>query len=170
MLRGLLRLVDGLNEAVGRAMVVVLFFVIGVICYQVVARYVFRAPPEWGYDLMVYPTSVLYVLAGAYALKNGAFVHLDTLVDKLSPRSRRLLDIVTYPVAALFCVAMIWGSWTWAFHSYAMGETTGSPMRLPVWPFKMALLVGSILLFLQSTAKLVRDVEALFHGEDRARP
>lgn len=154
----LLRAVDGLAGLLGRAMTLILGFVVLVIGYQVVARYVFRAPPEWGYDMIVYPMGMLYVLAGGYAFRQGAFVLLDTFVGRLAPRQRALLDLATAPLSALFCVALIWGGWDWAERSWRMSETTGSSARIPVSPFKWALVLGATVLLLQIAAKAVRDV------------
>jgi TRAP-type mannitol/chloroaromatic compound transport system permease small subunit len=153
----LLRAADGIAGLLGRVMTLVLAFVVLVIGYQVVARYVFRAPPEWGYDMIVYPMGMLYVLAGGYAFRQGAFVLLDTFVGRLAPRRRALLDLVIAPLSALFCVALIWGAWDWADRSWRMAETTGSSARIPVWPFKWAMVVGAAVLLLQVAAKAVRD-------------
>lgn len=154
----LLRAADGIANILGRAMTLVLFFVVLVVGYQVIARYVFRAPPEWGYDMIVYPMGTLYVLAGGYAFRSGAFVLLDTFVGRLAPRRRALLDLLIAPLSALFCVVLIWGAWDWAERSWRMAETTGSSARIPVWPFKWAMVVGAAVLLLQVTAKAIRDL------------
>jgi TRAP-type mannitol/chloroaromatic compound transport system permease small subunit len=153
----LLRTADGIAGLLGRAMTLVLGFVVLVIGYQVVARYVFRAPPEWGYDMIVYPMGMLYVLAGGYAFRQGAFVLLDTFVGRLAPRRRALLDLFIAPLSALFCAALLWGAWDWAGSSWRMAETTGSSARIPVWPFKWALVLGAAALLFQVAAKAVRD-------------
>jgi TRAP-type mannitol/chloroaromatic compound transport system permease small subunit len=163
----LLRAADGIAGVLGRAMTLVLGFVVLVIGYQVVARYVFRAPPEWGYDMIVYPMGMLYVLAGGYAFRQGAFVLLDTFVGRMAPRRRALLDLVTSPLAALFCIALLWGAWDWAESSWRMGEVTSATTRIPVWPFKWALVLGAAVLLLQVAAKAVRDLRV---ATGRAEP
>jgi TRAP-type mannitol/chloroaromatic compound transport system permease small subunit len=166
----LLRAADGVADLLGRAMTLVLGFVVLVIGYQVVARYVFRAPPVWGYDMIVYPMGVLYVLAGGYAFRKGAFVLLDTFVGRMAPRRRALLDLVMSPLAALFSVALLWGAWDWAERSWRMAETTGPPTHIPLWPFKWALVLGAAVLLLQVAAKAVRDLRVVTgRGEPPAR-
>ena len=47
----IIRLIDGLNEIVGRIISVVAIVLTAVMIYDVVLRYVFHAPTRWGFDV-----------------------------------------------------------------------------------------------------------------------
>lgn len=160
-----LKAVDQLNEWAGRVMGVVACGVILLICYQVITRYVFKDPPIWAYDVIVYSMGSVYVMAGGYALLKNAHVNVDIFVTKLSPRKRAILDLFLFPIFVLSCVSLIWGGWEWAWKSFAMREKSGSPSGIPIYPFRFVIIIGTIMLLLQGIAKFIRDFRKAIHKD-----
>ena len=59
---------------------------------------------------------------------------------------------------------LFWASIQYALDSLSVGETSGSPWDPPVYPFKIALAVGILLLLLQGVGKLVKDLRFAIGG------
>ena len=68
----LIRLIDGLNEIVGRIVAFVAVIFAGMIIYDVALRYGFNSPTLWAFDLTKQLYGFYFVLLGGYALRLGA--------------------------------------------------------------------------------------------------
>lgn len=153
-----------LSEWSGRLMVIIVLYTIAMIVLNVVLRYVFRMPQVWGFDAIVYPMATAYALAGAYALRHGAHVNVDVLVARLSERGRAVLYLLTFPLLAMFCIALVTAGYDWAARSYRVDETTPGATGWPLFPFKAALPLGALLLLIQGTADFLRNLAVAIWG------
>ena len=122
------------------------------------ARYVFRAPTDWGYDASYMLYGTLFMMAGAYALSRGAHVRGDFLYRGFSPRTQAAFDLALY---LLFFVpgmaALIYSGWGFFDLSYTMDERSSfSPKGPVVWPFKALIPIVGALMLLQGLAEIVR--------------
>ncbi|WP_028308741.1 TRAP transporter small permease subunit [Desulfitibacter alkalitolerans] len=160
-MKSILHIVDLINEWLGRLMAVVVVAAVFIITYGVVMRYVFKNPIPVVFELTIYPLAAVYALSAGYALLHNAHVNVEAVTQRLSPKNRQILAIITFPVFVLFCLALMWGGYQWAWKSYLMNETTGSAWGLTLYPFKFALPIGATLLLLQGIVKLIRDMHLL---------
>jgi TRAP-type mannitol/chloroaromatic compound transport system permease small subunit len=161
-------MIDRLNDWQGRLFSWLIVLVTLQVCYELTLRYVFNSPTYWGLELSIYLCGITYVMAGAYAERHGAHIRMDILYLSLSPKRRALLDLlVTAPAFFFFCGVLIWQSGMWAWESMARGLGSGTQWNPPIWPMRASVVVGSVLLFLQGVAKLVRDLNRVIgKGEE----
>ena len=68
------------------------------VAYEVVARYLFNAPTIWSFDLTYMLYGALFMLGAAYALHKGAHIRTDFFWDNFSPRTKGLIDSISYVV------------------------------------------------------------------------
>lgn len=153
----LIRLIDGINEIVGRIVAFVAVIFALMIIYDVVMRYGFNAPTLWAFDLTKQLFGFYFVLLGGYALRHQAHVRVDLVTEKLSPGVRRVLDVLGYlifffPFAWVFTTR----SWEFAMRSLNQGETTYGAIQLPVYPVKIAMALAAALLLLQGVSELLK--------------
>lgn len=164
----LIRLIDGLNEVVGRVVSFVAILFAGIIIYDVVLRYVFNAPTRWAFDLTKQLYGFYFVMLGGYALRHQAHVRVDLLTERLRPGVRRWVEIAGYP---LFFFPFTWVFFTeslkFAQRSWAQGETTYGAIQLPVYPLKMAMAAAAGLLLLQGISEVLKLVLSRRHGDVR---
>ena len=92
----LIRLVDGLNEVVGKAVSFIAIIFAGMIIYDVIMRYGFNAPTLWAFDLTKMLYGFYFVMLGGYALRHQAHVRVDLLTENLVPPLRRAVDVLGY--------------------------------------------------------------------------
>ena len=86
---GVIHAIDWITEKVG---IVTAFILVPLLLfpnvYEVFARYVLKDPTIWALDTTTYAFGALFMLAGSYALQQGAHVRTDMLWDKFSDRPR----------------------------------------------------------------------------------
>jgi TRAP-type mannitol/chloroaromatic compound transport system permease small subunit len=162
----LIRLIDGLNEIVGRVVAFVAVIFAGMIIYDVALRYGFNSPTLWAFDLTKQLYGFYFVLLGGYALRHQSHVRVDLVTETLRPGVRRGVEILGYlifffPFAWVFTTR----SWDFAMRSLAQNETTYGAIQLPVYPVKIAMAIAAGLLLLQGISEVLKLV--LYKQEDR---
>lgn len=150
MLKRLLAKMDVANEAIGRAVSLLIFLMIAVVMYEVVARYVFNAPTPWAHETSGWLQVTYIFLGGAFAFKRGYLVRVDLIYERLSPRAQAIIDLTLCTgLFVAFAGVMIWKGIDFAYLSFRMGEI--SPTGAwdgPIYPSKFMIPAGMILLSL----------------------
>lgn len=152
-----LRLIDGLNEVVGRVIACVAVIFAGLIIYDVILRYVFNAPTLWAFDLTKALYGFYFILLGGYALRHQAHVKVDLVTGALKPGLRRFVELLGYPIFFFpFAGVFVWHSYLFAQRSWLQGETTYGAMQMPIYPVKIAMAVAAVLLLLQGISEFLK--------------
>jgi TRAP-type mannitol/chloroaromatic compound transport system permease small subunit len=163
----LFRIVDGVNDWVGWLLGFQILLVVGVVVWEVVARYVFNAPTLWANETMVYVTAVAYLLGGGYALLHRRHVVVDVVYARFPTSVRARLDVATFFFFALYLGAMMWAGWLFAWDSMKLGETSGTPWNPPIWPVKLAIPLAAVLVLLQGVTSVTRQFRERQGAPDR---
>jgi len=134
--------------------------------YEVTARYLFKAPTEWAYDVTYMLYGTIFMLGAAFTLLKKAHIRTDLFYNKWTPRTQGFIDTVMYlllyfPGIIFFLVA----GWDYAAHSWVTGEHTSlSPWRPIIYPFKAVIPVTAFLLLVQGVSELLKSVYAWKRG------
>jgi TRAP-type mannitol/chloroaromatic compound transport system permease small subunit len=150
--------IDRLNRWLGRSTGFLAFFVAVAIVYEVFVRHFFNRPTVWANESTIFAAAAIYMLAGGWAILEDRHVRIDLFYHHCSPRTRAVVDCLTYPFFILYIGVMFWASVTYAWESLQLRETTMSPWNPPIYPMKILLAVGLFLIFLQGTARLIRNL------------
>lgn len=154
--------VDSTNEWVGRVVKYLIFIIFFLLFVEVIRRYIFGDPTVWQGELAQLIFGVYAIMSGGAILKAGGHVNVDILHAGLSPRGKAICDIITSGLFFLFVGMMVYMGWDMAMESISRWETSESVWNPYVWPVKLAIPVGSALLFLQGIVKLIYSVCDLF--------
>ncbi len=165
-MKKILTLIDGTNTWIGKAVSILSIVVAFIITYEIIMRQVFVKPTVWVAEGTVFGCGLLYMLGGAWTLRQDHHVRVDMIYHGLSRRGKALVDCLTYLAFVLYIAVMIWASWSYVVESVSLRETTMSPWNPPIWPIKIAFLLSLVMLFFQQTAKFVRDLHYLVKGEE----
>lgn len=160
----ILSVIDAISIWSGNLVSAINPIVVALVVYEIVRRFVFNAPTIWANEATVYLSALAYLLGGAYSHYYKAHVRVDILYAKCPPRTRALLDVVTFFFTFLYLGALIWIGSVYAWESIKVLEKTGSPWNPPVYPLKIAIPLGATLLLLQSVANFVRDLTLIIRG------
>ena len=152
----MLKRIDRLSDAAGR-LSAWLFVVIGaMICYEVVARYVFLSPTIWAEELSRLVQIWAGYLAAAYVLRERHMIRITAITDRLGPRGRRLAEAFSLLWIVVFCGYAVWWGMEIAIDSIVVGRADSTMLALPLWFSEFSIPVGFGLLLLQAVAELVR--------------
>jgi TRAP-type mannitol/chloroaromatic compound transport system permease small subunit len=162
----LLKLIDGTNTWIGKVTSILSLAVAFIISYEIFVREFLALPTVWVTEGTIFGCGLLYLLGGAWTLRQDGHVRVDMIYHGLSRRGKAIIDCFTYFAFLLYVVVMIWFAWQYMMQSIAVWETTMSPWNPPIWPFKIALFASLVMLLLQQTAKFVRDLYFIMRGEE----
>jgi TRAP-type mannitol/chloroaromatic compound transport system permease small subunit len=175
-LRIFMMAVDKTNIFMGKLMVGVTLLAVFVITFEVVMRYVFGAPTNWGHELMTLLFAIFYVAAGGYAHYYRAHVRVDVYYSTRSERTRAMLDLFTSVFFFLFSFILLYTSWTFYWSSQTMeagaevlgigisGERSFTDWGPAYYPIKFMMPFGALLLILQGIVWFIRDIHLVVTG------
>jgi len=164
----LLKSIDAVNDWVGRIVSLFILLIFLILMLEIFARYLFNAPSVWANELAQMLFGAFVVLSGGHLLWRGGHVGVDILYSRLSPKKKAMLDVITSVLFFAFCVMMVYFGGSLAWESLARWEHSQSAWNPPLYPVKLTIPVGAILLLLQGTAKLIRDILILTGTEPLA--
>ena len=150
-------IVDFVNNWVSKIFSVFVYPCIAIVFIEVVRRYVFNSPSDYGHELSSMLFGVTVILGGGCVFLHGGHITIDIISGRLEPRKRAVLDLVTSVFFLFFVSAMIWLSMEDFILSFGWRERTQTPWGPPVYPLKFAAFVGCVLLLLGGTTKIIRD-------------
>ena len=157
--------IDKISLWSGKVVSYLLFPLIAVLVYGVVARYAFGSPIIWGHETSMFMFGAIGLLAGAYCFQRGAHVRMDMFYNRLSPRRKAVVDALTAAIFFYFIVVLMWQGAQFALHSIAKLEHSGSVWKPVVYPFKTVIPVAAFLVLLQGFAKFIRDLTFAIYGK-----
>jgi TRAP-type C4-dicarboxylate transport system permease small subunit len=135
-----------------------------ILFYEVVMRYFFRSPTIWAQETAVYIFMWTMLAGGAYTLQKGKHVRIDLLIEHLSPRTQKMLEMITSTAGMFFCGIVTWQAYEMIASSIGYDKVSATPLRVPMWIPQMALLLGFALLTFQF-ALIIADRYAELFGK-----
>lgn len=170
-MKNFLFLIDSLSLWVGKCFAwLILVLTLG-ISYEVLVRYVFRAPTTWAFDFSYINYGALFLMAGAYTLSRNGHVRADVLYRFWQPRRQATMDLILYIIFFLPAVlAFMYSGYKFAEMSVRFREVSiFSPAGVPVFPLKTLIPVTGALLFIQGFAEITRCILCIRTGAWPAR-
>ncbi|MDI5889526.1 TRAP transporter large permease subunit [Halomonas rhizosphaerae] len=143
-----------------------------VFAYEVLMRYAFNSPTNWAHESMTLMFGMQYLIAGAFALREGGHVRVDILYTRARPVNKAALDLLTSVFFFIFTLALLVTGWKFFsqsvsdrffFGSSYANETSFTEWAIQFYPVKFMLFFGALLLLLQGIAQLIRDFQAFRH-------
>lgn len=185
ILRGFIALVDRLNYRVGRIIMFGMFIMMAVLLWSTISKFS-GEPSLWTLEVAQFAMIAYFFLGGPYAIQMGSHVRMDLFYENWSPRRKAAVDAVTVLCLITYLCVLLWGGLSSTAYSLghfgsnpfgffvdlATGEkTTGTLERSRtiwrpyIWPIKTIMCVGIILMLLQATSELCKDILRL-RGEE----
>lgn len=158
------RLIDRLNEAVGRWVAWLVLAAVLVSAGNAVVRKLFDTSSNAFLEIQWYLFSAVFLLAAGHTLLHQQHVRIDVLSGRLSSRARAWIDVFGIVCFLLPLVAVVIGlSWPLVTRAYLSGEMSSNAGGLIRWPVLALLPLGFALLGAQGVSELIKRV-ALLRG------
>ncbi len=163
-MRRLLKIIDGISEWSGKLFAYLLWPGVAVLIYEIGARYLFNAPTIWAHGTSQRIFAAYYFIGGAYVLLHKSHINMDVLYNRFSLRTRAILDVVGTPFFLAFCGVLLWWGIGYAWESLIRLEPDNTPFRAPLYPVKLMIPLGALLILLQGLAKFGHDLFTAITG------
>lgn len=161
-LLSLARLIDALNERVGRVVLWLVLLATLVSAGNALARYLLGESSNAWLEIQWYLFGAIFLLAAGYTLKHNGHVRIDIFYNRLSPRGQAWVDLLGGVLFLLpMAVLLAWLAWPMFLEAWTSGEMSPDAGGLLRWPVKMLLPLGFALLALQGLAEVIKRVGVL---------
>jgi len=155
-------LIDALNERVGRLTYWLILVMVLVSAGNASVRYAFDRSSNAWLEIQWYLFSAVFLLGAGYTLLHNQHVRIDVISGRLSKRARAWIDVLgTLFFLLPMAIAIMWMSWPVFVQSYQLHEESSNAGGLIVWPARLMVPVGFVLLVLQGISELIKRVAFL---------
>ena len=150
--------VDLVTWSMSRVAMWAVAFIVVIIFYEVVLRYIFLSPTLWVNELSLWVAGGVYLTAGLYSLQQRSHIRIFIIYD-LAPRwLRRVFDSLSVFCVCVFALAVIWGGYGEAKAKLLRWETFGTAFDPPIpATIKPLILITLFLLAIQAISNLIHD-------------
>lgn len=167
----LTRLIDALNERVGRSVLWLVLVAVLVSAINAIVRKAFNLSSNAFLELQWYLFSAIFMLGAGYTLLQGEHVRIDVIVGRLSPRRQAMVELIGTTLFLLpVSLLLMYLSWPMFVDSLINAEQSSNAGGLPRWWVKVLLPAGFGLLALQGISELIKRIAFLTgHIDDPAQ-
>lgn len=156
------RLIDQLNELVGRWVAWLVFAAVLVSSLNAVVRKAFNTSSNAFLEIQWYLFAAVFLLAAGYTMLRQEHVKIDVILGRFSKRTQIKVEIFGI-VAFLFpfCITVIALVWPLVVQAYVSGEMSNNAGGLVRWPVFALVPAGFGLLALQGVSELIKRIAFL---------
>jgi TRAP-type mannitol/chloroaromatic compound transport system permease small subunit len=156
------RLIDRLNELIGRLVYWLILVSVLVSSGNAVVRYAISRSSNGWLEIQWYLFSAVFLLGAGYTLLRNEHVRIDIFYGRLNPRTRAWIDILggiffLLPMALLIMAL----AWPMFLESWTRNEYSTDAGGLIRWPVKFLIPTGFLLLALQGLSEIIKRVAFL---------
>jgi TRAP-type mannitol/chloroaromatic compound transport system permease small subunit len=161
-LLALSRGIDWLNGQVGRLVYWLVLVAVLISAGNAVSRYSLSLSSNAWLEIQWYLFSAIFLFSAGYTLLNNQHVRIDIISGRLSRRAQTWIDILgtllfLFPMA----ITIMWLSWPVFVTAFKVHEMSSNAGGLPVWPARLMMPVGFLLLILQGLSEIIKRVAFL---------
>ncbi|SHL40391.1 TRAP transporter small permease subunit [Roseibium suaedae] len=186
--------VDRFNKGLGLVMIWGVFVMAGILLWSSISKTFFH-PSLWTLEMAQFAMVAYYVLGGPYSIQMGSNVRMDLFYAEWSHKKKAWFDAFTVFVLIFYLCILVYGAFSSTAYSLGyfgkepfvfykdlfvgfltggvdgasevMGHLERSPTawRPYLWPIKLVMIFGFVLMLMQAVAELIKDI-ARIQGEE----
>jgi TRAP-type C4-dicarboxylate transport system permease small subunit len=150
--------IDWISIAVSRVAMYIVAFIVAIMFYEVIMRYVFQKPTLWVNEMSMWLAGMVYLVSGLYVMQQRGHIRIFILYDMMPRGVQRLFDLLSTLFICLFAAAIVWGGSKEAWEKLLRWETFGTAWDPPIpATMKPLVLVTIVLIAVQAVANLISD-------------
>ncbi len=149
-------LVDAASEKSGKAISLLIVFMMAITTTEVVARYVFNSPTIWAWPINRQLFGVFILFGGVYTLLHGGHIRVEVLYNRFSPNMKSIARLIALACFLVFIGVLVWQGALMAGISLMCGERASGTFHIPLYPFKMLIPIAAFLFLLEGIADFFR--------------
>ena len=156
------RAIDGLNEKIGRLTYWLVLVAVLISAGNAVIRYAFNMSSNAWLEIQWYLFSAIFLFCAGYTLLHNQHIRIDVVTGRFSKRVQAWIDIFgTIFFLLPMAVTIMWLSWPVFVDTYQRHEVSSNAGGLVIWPARLLVPIGFLLLILQGLSELIKRVAFL---------
>jgi TRAP-type mannitol/chloroaromatic compound transport system permease small subunit len=165
-IRAYVRFVDKINRVIGRVVMYGIFVMMAILLWSSISK-TFFLPSLWTLEMAQFAMVAYYILGGPYSIQLGSNVRMDLLYSNWTPTRKAWVDAFTVCFLIFYLGVLLYGGISSTSYSLEYGERSATAWRPYMWPIKVIMCIGIVLMLLQAIAEFFRDI-ARIRGIDLA--
>jgi TRAP-type mannitol/chloroaromatic compound transport system permease small subunit len=158
-LLSLSRFIDELNEKIGHGVSWALLAAVLICSGNAVVRYLFNMSSNGWLEIQWYLFGAIFLLATSYTLRRNEHVRIDVIVGHFSKRTQVWIDLIGFILFLMPATLLIlYYAVPYAWISLQNQEMSSNAGGLIVWPAKLMIPVGFVLLALQGVSEIIKRI------------
>ena len=177
-MRVYIRVIDAFNRGIGRIITYGIFVLMGILLWSIISKFGDQ-PSLWTLEAAQFAMVAYFILGGPYAIQMGSHVRMDLFYDNWSLKRKAITDTITVFCLLTYLVVLLWGAI--GSTAYSLGYFGSNPLafftglltgteepgslersrsiwRPYLWPIKVTLCFGILLMLLQAVSELFKDL------------
>jgi len=156
-IRSVVKVVETITVVVsGYLPACLLFLLMLLILVEVLTRYILHSPLGVSDEMGGYILVAITFIGLAYTWKEDGHVRIELLIGRLPNKVKKRIRLITLILATGFTIPLMKASYDLLNDSLLFASRSGSWLRTPLVYPQTILLIGSILIFLQLVAELIK--------------
>jgi TRAP-type mannitol/chloroaromatic compound transport system permease small subunit len=162
MFMPLSRAIDTLNEKIAHAVGWALLAAVIVCTVNAAVRYTLNTSSNAWLEIQWYLFAAMFMLASAHTLKRDEHVRIDVVTGRFSKRTQVWIDLFGFVffLMPVSLVILYYGT-PFALLSLQSGEMSSNAGGLIVWPAKILVPLGFLLMALQGVSEIIKRIAFL---------
>lgn len=156
------RLIDAVNERIGRWVAWLVLVAVIVSAVNAIVRKAFDMSSNAYLEAQWYMFSAVFLLCAAWTFLRNEHIRIDVVAGRFSRRTQTWIDVFgtvffLFPMVAL----VLYESWPWAVRAMQSGEISSNAGGLVLWPAKILVPIGFVMLAFQGLSELIKRIAFL---------
>jgi TRAP-type mannitol/chloroaromatic compound transport system permease small subunit len=162
LLLSLSRIIDSTTERIGRTIYWLVLAAVLISAANAVVRKTLNVSSNAFLEIQWYLFSAIFLFCAGYTLLRNEHVRIDVISHRLSKRAQTWIDIIgtlffLLPMAFL----IMWLAWPVFVEAWQRNEISTNAGGLIIWPARLMVPVGFLLLIVQASSELIKRIAFL---------
>ncbi len=163
-IRRYVRFVDAVNYRVGRFAMYLLFVMVSILLWSSISK-TFFLPSLWTLEMAQFTMVGYYILGGPYSIQMGANVRMDLFYSNWTVNTKAWFDAFTVFFLIFYLGVLLFGAVGSTTYAFQYSERSATAWRPFMWPVKVVMVSGFILMLLQAIAEFFKDIARIRGAE-----
>jgi TRAP-type mannitol/chloroaromatic compound transport system permease small subunit len=155
-------LMDRVSEKIGHTIYWLVLVAVLISCINAIIRKAFNWSSNSLLEIQWYLFSAIFLFCAGYTLLKNQHVRIDVISGRLSSRAQAWIDILgTLFFLLPMAVMIMYLSWPVFVQAYERHEVSTNAGGLIIWPARLMVPIGFLLLAAQGISELIKRVAFL---------